>query len=70
MNNAESEQDIETYTCYKQKGFVLDRSRGNHQIWLHPVTRQRAVVPMHRKDIPTGTFYFILKQTGIDKDDI
>ena len=41
----------------KKKGFVLDRSRGSHQIWLHPVSRKRAVVPMHNKDIPAGTLY-------------
>ncbi len=53
-----------------QKGFVLDRVRGSHQIWLHPVSRKRAVVPMHNKDIPTGTLYSILKQAGIEKDEL
>ena len=54
----------------KKKGFVLDRSRGSHQIWLHPVSRKRAVVPMHNKDIPAGTLYSILKQAGIEKDEL
>ena len=54
----------------KQKGFVLDRSRGSHQIWLHPVSRKRTVVPMHSKDIPAGTLYSILKQAGIEKDEL
>jgi predicted RNA binding protein YcfA (HicA-like mRNA interferase family) len=54
----------------KKKGFVLDRSRGSHQVWLHPVSRKRAVVPMHNKDIPVGTLYAILKQAGIDKEEL
>lgn len=54
----------------KKKGFVLDRSRGSHQIWLHPVSRKRVVVPMHNKSIPIGTLYLILKQAGIDKNEL
>ena len=54
----------------KQKGFVLDRSRGSHQIWLHPVSRRRVIVPMHNKDIPTGTLFSILKQAGIEKNEL
>lgn len=54
----------------KKKGFVLDRSRGSHQIWLHPVSNKRVVVPMHKKDLPAGTLHSILKQAGIDKEDI
>jgi predicted RNA binding protein YcfA (HicA-like mRNA interferase family) len=54
----------------KQKGFIMDRSRVSHQIWLHPVSHKRVILPMHRKDIPTGTFYSILKQAGIEKDEL
>jgi predicted RNA binding protein YcfA (HicA-like mRNA interferase family) len=54
----------------KKKGFVLDRSSGSHQVWLHPVSRKRAVLPMHKKDIPIGTLYAILKQAGIDKEEL
>ncbi len=53
-----------------QRGFMLDRSRGSHQVWLHPESRKRVVVPMHKKDIPSGTLYSILKQAGIDKEDL
>jgi predicted RNA binding protein YcfA (HicA-like mRNA interferase family) len=53
----------------KKKGFFLDRSSGSHQVWLHPISRKRAIVPMHNKDIPIGTLYSILKQAGIDKSE-
>ena len=54
----------------QQKGFILDRSSGSHQIWLHPNLRKRAIVPLHNKDLPIGTLYAILKQAGIDKDEL
>ncbi|HYX08461.1 MAG TPA: type II toxin-antitoxin system HicA family toxin [Bacteroidales bacterium] len=54
----------------KRKGFILDRSRGSHQIWLHPDSSKRVVVPMHKKDLPAGTLHSILKQAGIDKDEL
>ena len=70
MSNIPSLTPKDIARILKQKGFVLDRARGSHQIWLHPVTRKRAIVPMHNKDIPTGTMYSILKQAGIDKDEL
>jgi len=51
-------------------GFVLDRTKGSHHIYLHPDTRKRAVVPLHKKDLPKGTMMSILKQAGIDRDKI
>lgn len=70
MSNIPSLPSKDVVRLLQQKGFVLDRSRGSHQIWLHPDSRKRAVVPMHNKDIPTGTFYSILKQAGIDKSEL
>ncbi|GAB1451111.1 type II toxin-antitoxin system HicA family toxin [Draconibacterium sp.] len=70
MSNTPSLNPKDIIRILKQKGFVLDRVRGSHQIWLHPVSRKRAVVPMHNKDIPTGTLYSILKQAGIDKNEL
>jgi predicted RNA binding protein YcfA (HicA-like mRNA interferase family) len=54
----------------KQKGFELDRSKGSHQVFIHPVKKNRVVVPMHNRDLPIGTFLSILKQAGIEKDDL
>ena len=54
----------------ESRGFVLDRSKGSHQIFIHPETRKRVVVPFHRKDLPIGTLLEILRQAGISKDDI
>ena len=54
----------------QRKGFVLDRVKGSHHIYLHPETKRRAVVPFHKKDLPKGTATAILKQAGIDKDEL
>ncbi len=70
MSNTRSLSSKDLVRILQQKGFLLDRSSGSHQIWLHPDSRKRAVVPMHNKDLPTGTLYAILKQAGIDKNEL
>jgi predicted RNA binding protein YcfA (HicA-like mRNA interferase family) len=54
----------------ERKGFAFDRSKGSHQIYYHKEKRLRAVIPMHNKDLPTGTLHAILKQAGIDKNEL
>ncbi len=54
----------------ERKGFVFDRAKGSHQIYLHPEKKLRAVEPMYTKDIPTGTSHAILKQADIDKTEL
>jgi len=50
----------------KDAGFVLDRVKGSHYIFLHPQNKKRAVVPHPKKDLPYGTANTILKQAGIE----
>ena len=50
------------------EGFVLDRTKGGHRIYLHPTTKRRVVVPFHCRDLPVGTLLEILRQAGIDTD--
>ncbi|MCA9962254.1 MAG: type II toxin-antitoxin system HicA family toxin [Anaerolineales bacterium] len=54
----------------QKKGFVLDRVKGSHHIYLHPETHRRVVVPLHHKDLPVGTQLSILKQAGIERDEL
>ena len=53
-----------------KKGFVLDRTSGSHQLFILPNGSKRVIVPMHNKDIPKGTLISILKQAGIDKNEL
>jgi predicted RNA binding protein YcfA (HicA-like mRNA interferase family) len=54
----------------EKKGFVLDRVSGSHHIYYHPETKRRAVIPVHKKDLPKGTLLEILKQAGISKSEL
>ena len=54
----------------EQRGFILDRVKGSHYIYRHPASGLRAVVPFHRRDLPQGTLLSILKQAGIDRDEL
>ena len=54
----------------EKRGFVLDRTKGSHHIYLHPDTKLRVVVPVHRHDLPQGTLISILKQAGIDREEL
>ena len=51
-------------------GFVLDRVKGSHHIYIHPENRRRVIVPLHKRDLPKGTAISILKQAGIERADL
>ena len=51
-------------------GFLFDRTaKGSHEIWRHPFTRLRVVVPNHPGDLPEGTVRAIVRQTGLTVDE-
>jgi predicted RNA binding protein YcfA (HicA-like mRNA interferase family) len=54
----------------KEKGFILIRTKGSHQIYRNPETQRMVVIPLHKKDLPKGTLFEILKQAGIKKEEI
>ncbi len=54
----------------EKRGFIFDRAKGSHHIYLHPATNQRAIVPVHRRDLPQGTLLSILKQAGIEREEL
>jgi predicted RNA binding protein YcfA (HicA-like mRNA interferase family) len=51
-------------------GFLLKRSKNSHHIFYNPISNITVVVPVHNKDIKKGTFLAILKQAGIDKNEV
>lgn len=51
-------------------GFALDHTTGSHYIFYHFESKRRVTVPFHRKDLPKGTLYSILKEAGISVDDL
>jgi len=52
-------------------GFRLKRSKGSHQIYYNSTAKKTVIVPVHgSKDVKKGTFFAILKQAGIDKNEM
>ena len=55
----------------EKNGFLFKRSKGSHQIYFNSLSNITIVVPVHgSKDIKKGTLLAILKQVGIDKNEL
>ena len=54
----------------EERGFIFKRAKGSHQLYHNILTNRTIVVPVHNKDMKKGTFYAILKQADIDKNDL
>ena len=50
----------------EKEGFVFIRQSGSHAIYKKPGMKL-IIVPIHSKDIPTGTLNGILKDAGLKK---
>ena len=50
-------------------GWVIDRMRGSHRIFLHPTKSGEVVIPGHpSKDLRVKTWRSILKQAGLREE--
>lgn len=55
----------------EDNGWVLDRIKSSHHIYKHPETGRAVPIPVHgTKDLGKGLFYKIVKQTGLDREDL
>ncbi|WP_106133924.1 type II toxin-antitoxin system HicA family toxin [Mongoliibacter ruber] len=54
----------------EQQGFELKPIKGSHHYYQPPGSGKITVVPLHKKDLPKGTFFAIFKQAGIDKNEL
>ena len=54
----------------ERNGFALDHVSGSHFIFYHSVSRRRAVVPQHNRDIPRGTLITFLREAGFTRDEL
>lgn len=52
----------------RKNGFVFLRQSGSHAIFSNENKSKKVVVPIHSKNIPTGTLHGILKDAGIKID--
>lgn len=70
MSNFPSLTPKELINVLERNGFVLKRIQGSHHYYVNPLTGKIIVVPMHNKDLAKGTLHAILKQAGIEIEDI
>jgi len=54
----------------EQNGFILDHVSGSHDVFYHPASKRRAVVPRHNRDIPKGTLHSLLREAGFSRDEL
>ena len=54
----------------EKQGFILSRQKGSHRIFFRASDKRRVTVPMHTGDLPISTLRSILKQSGLELDDI
>ena len=54
----------------EQNGFILDHTSGSHLVFYNPVSRRRAVVPSHNRDMPKGTLMSLLREAGFTREEL
>lgn len=54
----------------QKKGWQLDRIRGSHHILVHPDQRRAIPVPVHNRDLKTGTLAAILRNANISREEL
>jgi len=55
----------------EENGWHLDRIKGSHHIYKNDLLKKSVPIPIHgKKDLGKGLFYRILKECGIDRDDL
>ncbi|QMW01643.1 type II toxin-antitoxin system HicA family toxin [Spirosoma foliorum] len=55
----------------KERGWELQRIKGSHHIYFNEELNRTIPVPIHgNRDMAKGTFYTILKQAGIDRNEV
>jgi predicted RNA binding protein YcfA (HicA-like mRNA interferase family) len=58
----------EAIAALSKAGFDIVRIRGSHYHLLHPVTRRRATIPYHAKELSRSTLSSILNQSGLSPE--
>ncbi len=60
----------ELVRALENHGWELARVRGSHHIMRHPVDRRTVPVPVHNRDLKTGTLRGIMRRVGLSTEDL
>ncbi|MEO8637612.1 MAG: type II toxin-antitoxin system HicA family toxin [Candidatus Taylorbacteria bacterium] len=52
----------------ENKGFAFVSQKGSHAKFFHIVRKLTVIVPANRKQIPSGTFSSILRQSKLSRE--
>ena len=54
----------------EKKGWQLDRVRGSHHIMVNSELHKVVPVPVHNRELKTGTLVGILRSAGITREEL
>ena len=54
----------------ERKGFEMVKSKGSHRYYYNKVLDIMVCIPFHVKDFPIGTLHNIIRQTGLEIEDL
>ena len=54
----------------ERAGFVLQRQKGSHATYRHPLTRRTTVIPLHSGDVKRPLLKLVLDQAGLSEDEL
>jgi predicted RNA binding protein YcfA (HicA-like mRNA interferase family) len=60
----------ELVRALEREGWQLDRVRGSHHILVHPEQRRALTIPVHNRELKTGTLASILRVAGITREEL
>lgn len=63
-------KSAEIIKIIERDGWVKHHQKGSHCQYKHPIKKGRVTIPHPRKDLPIKTVSSILKQAGLEKEDI
>jgi len=54
----------------EKHGWELARVRGSHDIMRHPGERRTVPVPVHNRDLKTGTLHGLMRRVGLSSEEL
>lgn len=69
MPNIPSFKPRELIKKFEKAGYIVDRQKGSHVILYHPTEGKRLTIPLHVKNMPKGTLFSIIKQSGLTREE-
>lgn len=59
----------EVVAALEKAGFIIKRQSGSHVIMFSPAIKRPLTIPLHSKDLPTGTLHAIIRQANLTIDE-